>query len=53
LASDQNQVVTDKHSPLKLENVDASEALKNGQNGIKRKRGPRNNLQNDTIDDQS
>ena len=53
LSSDQNQVVTDKHSPLKLENVDASEALKNGQNGIKRKRGPRNNPQNDTIDDQS
>ena len=53
LASDQNQVVTDKNSPLKLENADASETYKNGQNGIKRKRSPRNNRQNDTIDDQS
>ena len=53
LASDQNQDVTAKSSPLKLENVDASETYKNGQNGIKRKRGPRNNRQNDTIDDQS
>ena len=53
LASDQNQDVTAKSSPLKLENVDASETYKNGQNGIKRKRSPRNNRQNDTIDDQS
>ena len=53
LASDQNQDVTAKSSPLKLENVDASETYKNGQNGIKRKRSPRNNQQNDTIDDQS
>ena len=53
LASDQNQDVTAKNSPLKLENVDASETYENGQNGIKRKRSPRNNQQNDTIDDQS
>ena len=53
LASDQNQDVTAKSSPLKLDNVDASETYKNGQNGIKRKRSPRNNQENDTIDDQS
>ena len=53
LASDQNQDVTAKNSPLKLENVDASETYKNEQNGMKRKRSPRNNQQNDTIDDQS
>ena len=52
-ASDQNQDVTSKSSPLKLENVDASETYKNGQNGIKRKRSLRNNQKNDTIDDQS
>ena len=53
LARDQNQDVTAKSSPLKLENVDASETYTNDQNGIKRKRSPRNNQQNDTIDDQS
>ena len=53
LANDQNQDVAAKNSPLKLENVDASETYENGQNGIKPKRSPRKNQQNDIIDDQS